>query len=100
MEEGSDIATIDKLVERVAAPLEATQVDTDVIKTEFGAYAVQYIARSSLDYHSVWCRVFHIPNSAEWDNVLVLAELLFSLPASNRKLERVFSILGTIKVDK
>ena len=33
-------------------------------------------------------------------NVLVLAELLFSLPASNGKLERVFSTLGTIKVDK
>ena len=33
-------------------------------------------------------------------NVLILAELLFSLPASNGKLERVFSIVGTIKVDK
>ena len=36
----------------------------------------------------------------EWHNVLVLAELLFSLPASNGKLERIFSIAGTIKVDK
>ena len=41
---------------------------------------------------------FHAPNSAEWSNVLVLAELLFSLPASNGKLERVFSTLGTISV--
>ena len=30
VEEGSDIATIDRLVERVAAPLEDAQVDTDV----------------------------------------------------------------------
>ena len=43
---------------------------------------------------------FHAPNSAEWSNVLVLAELFFSLPASNEKLERVFSTLGTVKVDK
>ena len=33
-------------------------------------------------------------------NVLVLAELFFSLPASNGKLERVFSIVGTIKVER
>ena len=63
-------------------------------------YAVQFIALSSLDYQSVWWRLFHAPNSAEWSNILVLAELLISLPASNGKLERVFSVLGTIKVDK
>ena len=103
VEEDSDMAAIDRLVERFAAPLEAAQAGTDVIKNEFCemiAYAVQYIALSSLDYHSVWWRLFHAPNSAEWANVLILAELLFSLPASNGKLERVFSTLGTIKVDK
>ena len=48
----------------------------------------------------MWWRLFHAPNSAKWANVLILAELLFSLPASNGKLERVFSLLGTTKVDK
>ena len=103
VEEESDMAPIDRLVERFAAPLEAAQADTDVIKTEFCdmiAYAVQYIALSSLGYQSVWWRFFHAPNSAEWANVLLLAELVFSLPASNGKLERVFSILGIVKVDK
>ena len=42
----------------------------------------------------------HVPKSAKWLNVLVLAELLSALPASNGKLERVFSTLGMIKVDK
>lgn len=32
----------------------------------------------------------HAPTSSDWSNVLVLAELLFSLPASNGKLESVF----------
>jgi len=105
IEEGNDIdmSAIDRLVNRFTAPLEGAQADPDVIKAEFSdmiAYAVQYIALSSLDYHSVWWRLFHAPNSAEWSNVLVLAELLFSLPASNGKLERVFSVLGTVKVDK
>ena len=97
------MSAVDRLVERFAAPLEGAQADTDVIKTEFSdmiAYAVQYIALSSLDYHSVWWKLFQAPNSAEWSNVLVLAELLCSLPVSNGKLERVFSLLGTVKVDK
>ena len=63
-------------------------------------YAVQYMAISTLVYHLVWWRLFHDPNSAEWSTALILAELLFSLPASNGKLERVFSTLATIKVDK
>ena len=58
-------------------------------------YAVQYISTSSLDYHSVWWRLFHAPNSAGQ----MLTKLL-SLPASNGKLERTFSLLGTVKVDK
>lgn len=33
-------------------------------------------------------------------NILVLAELLFSLPTSNGKLERVFSQLNVIKTEK
>ena len=73
--------------------------NTDEIVKEFRemiSYATQYIALSVLEYHSVWWRLFHAPSSA----VLVLAELLFSLPASNGKLEQVFFIVGTIKVNK
>ena len=64
------------------------------------SYATQYIALSVLDYHSVWWRLFHAPCSSEWTNTLSLVKLLFSLPASNGKLERVFSLLGIIKVNK
>ena len=102
-EEDDDLEAIDRLIERFASPLQGAQTDMDVIKREFGnliEYAVQYIAISSLDYHSVWWRLFHAPNSAEWSNVLVLAELLFCLPASNGKQERVFSTLSAVKVNK
>ena len=94
---------INRLVERFSIPLQGVQANTDEIVTEFRemiSYATQFIALSVLDYHSVWWKLFHAPNSAEWANVLVLGELLFSLPASNGKLERVFSTLGTIKVDR
>ena len=40
------------------------------------------------------------PNASEWQNALTLATLLFSLPASNGKLERVFSTLHLIKDKK
>ena len=99
IEEENDMSAIDRLVKRFAAPLEGAQADTDVIKTEFSdmiAHTVQYRAVSSLDYHSVRWRLFHASNL----NVLVLNELLFSLPASNEQLEWVFSLLSTVKVDK
>ena len=102
-ESEAELEAIDRLVERFDVPLGGANADTSAIKTEFNdmiEYAVQYIALSSLDYHSVWWRLFNAPNSAEWSNVLILAELLFSLPASNGKLERMFSGLGTIKMEK
>lgn len=55
-------------------------------------YAVQYIATTSFDYQSVWWRLFHPSNFAEWSNVFFLAKLLLSLPASNGKLEQHTSL--------
>ena len=64
-------------------------------------YAIQYISLSTLDYRNVWWRLFHAPNSSsDWTNALKLAELLFSSPASNGKVERVFSVVNSIKVQK
>ena len=58
------------------------------------SYASQFISSSTLDYQSVWWRLFHAPN---WSNVLKLATLLLSLPVSN---ERTFSQLNIIKDKK
>ena len=63
-------------------------------------HAIQYISLATLDYRSVWWRLFHVPTSSEWSNVLLLVELLFSLPSSNGKVERVFSQLNNIKTNK
>ena len=53
-----------------------------------------------MDYRSVWWRLFYAVNSSEWSNALILIQLLFSLPASNGKLERVFSTAKVIKSEK
>ena len=53
-----------------------------------------------MGYQAVWWRLFHAPNATEWYNCLTLARLLLTLPVSNGKLERIFSTLKVIKVDK
>ena len=63
-------------------------------------YATMYISLSTLDYRAVWWRLFHAPCASEWANVLNLAHLLFSLPASNGSLERAFSQVNVIKLKK
>lgn len=84
IQEEDDFAAIDRLVIRFTLPLQAAQADTTVIKAEFGnmiEYAVQYIDTTSLDYRSVWWRLFHASCSAKWSNVLILAKIS-SLPPS------------------
>ena len=93
----------DNLVERFSVPLKGAQADLSKIKEEFEflvQYAVEYISLSTLDYRAVWWRIFHAPSASEWSNVLVLIELLLSLPSSNGKLERAFSQLNVIKTNK
>ena len=93
LEDENDMAAIDCLVQRftMGIPLQSAGVETEEVVREFKemtSYATQYIAVSVLYYHSVWCRLFHAPCSSE---SLSLVKLLFSLPASNGKLERVFA---------
>ncbi len=54
-----------------------------------------------IDYRRLdWCSLPLICSASEWSNVLILVQLLLSLPASNGKLERVFSQMNVIKTNK
>ena len=53
-----------------------------------------------MEYQAVWWWLFHSQNSSAWSSVLTLATLLFSLPVSNGKLERTFSLVNIIKSSK
>ena len=97
------LEAIDRLVERFRIPLQSANAEVDEIHQEFTgmiSYAGQFISLATMDYQSVWWRLFQSPNSGEWSNVLTLATLLFSLPVSNGKLERTFSQLNNIKSKK
>ena len=97
------LEAVDRLVDQFKIPLERAGANTDDIRSEFKAmleYAVQFISLSTMDYKLTWWRLFNCPNSSEWKNMLFLARLLFSLPASNGKLERAFSQVKLIKCSK
>ena len=103
VEEDDSMDTINRIVEQFTVPLQGASANIEVIVPEFVAlvqYAVQFISVTTLDHRAVWWRIFHAPNASEWSNALILANLLFSLPASNAKVERVFSQISIIKTNK
>ena len=102
LEEEDNLETVDSLVENLQYHLKV-QVLTAEIHAEFGElmqYAAQYFSLSTKDCRLVWWRLFHAFDASEWGNALLLVQLIFSLPASNGKLERFFSTANVIKVDK
>ena len=103
LEENDPMEGIDRLLTRFTIPLQGAQAECDKIKEEMMSilqYAVRFIFQSMMDYRAVWWRIFNAPSSSEWANSLILVELLFSLPTSNGKLERVFSQLNVSKTNK
>ena len=98
--ENQPLIAVNRIVKHFSVPLVSAGVDVDEILCEFQGISTLYISLSTSDYRAVWWRLFYAPCASEWTNVLALAELLFSLPASNGIVERVFSWLKIIKSDK
>ena len=63
-------------------------------------YTVQYLSPSSRHYKATWFKIFHSSRAGEWQNILLLIRVFFSLPVSNAALERMFSNLGRVKTAK
>ena len=63
------------------------------------AYTERYLDPSRTPYLRVWRRIFHSSQKDEWSMVLLLVELLFSIPISNAKVERLFSLMNHVKTD-
>ena len=94
---------VDRLAVRFEKPLEAAGVVVTELRQEFKEmleHSIQFISLSTICYQEVWWRLFHAPGATRWSNILTLAELLFSLPASNGKLERCFSTMKIVKTDR
>ena len=63
-------------------------------------YARKYLNIKKNSYKKVWYRLYTAPDVATWPNLLVVCHLLFSLPFSTGKVERLFSSLKVIKNEK
>ena len=63
-------------------------------------FARKYLNIMTEDYKKVWYKLHATPDSRNWPTVLLLSELLFSLPFTTSAVERVFSKLKVIKTDR
>ena len=103
VDEGDDLKAVDRLVSQFSIPLQAAGTLIEEVHSEFQnvlEYATQYISLSVLPYRATWWRIFSAPCASDWANFLILIELLFSLPSSNGKVERVFSQVNVIKIGR
>ena len=62
-------------------------------------YTVQYLSPDKTHYRVVWHKIFQSSKSDSWHLILLLVELLFSLPVLNAKVEQMFSLMKRIKTD-
>ena len=84
--ESDPTEAVDRLAVRIEKPLEAAGVVVTELRQEFKEmlkHSIQFISLSTVGYQEVWRRLFHAPGATRSSNILTLAELLFSLPASN-----------------
>ena len=103
MNDDDSLDEINIIIQKFEIPLKGAGANVDDILQEFAAmieFACEYIAIHTLHYQSVWWRLFNSPQKKDWVSALLLVELLFSLPASNAKVERVFSAANIIKTEK
>ena len=90
------------IAEQFRAPLDAKGVDLTSITEEVNEM-IKYARCTWVDkdsYRCVWYRIASVPDSSEWKNAIPIARLLFSLPCTTAKVERVFSQLKLIKNDR
>ena len=103
LEEGNPLDEVLRLVTRFKAPLQGAEAETGEVHREFTEmmdYAASFISLSTLEYRSDWLELFNAPTKYDWQSALLLVQLLFSLPASNGTVERVFSLSNIIKTDR
>ena len=60
-------------------------------------YSIEYLSLSNTPYRKTWRGIFVSPRSQAWKDVLLIIKLLFTIPVSNAKLERMFSKMKHVK---
>ena len=63
-------------------------------------YSRAYLRIGSDSYKKIRYQLYTLPDADKWRDVLMICELLFSLPFSTSKVERLFSTLKIIKNER
>ena len=91
------------ICQRFQIPMENASVDCFVIQDEWDDivdYARKYLnIVQQEDYKVIWWNLFNVVDAKQWSNTLPVIEQ-FCLPMSNGHLERVFSQLKLIKINR
>ena len=83
-------------------PLEAKGADLCSINDELEemfSFCTNYVDVLAEDYKKIWYKLFSAHDSQKWCNVLLISELLFSLPFANSKVEQALLTLNLIKTE-
>lgn len=103
--EGGSFAhrALESLSTRFRVPLEKDGVDCSLIQEEWEDivdYAKHYLNLVYESYIVIWWKLFNSVDANKRQNILTIVELLFCLPLSNGRLERLFLQLKLIKSDR
>ena len=96
-------AAVEYITSHFREPLEAAGVTLASIQDELQEivdYARKYLNLATESYQTIWYKLHTTHDLSKWPNVLVVAQLLFSLPFSNGTVERIFSSMKIIKTDR
>ena len=63
-------------------------------------YARMFLPIGTETYRKIWYKLETCPDSSNWQNVVCLCHLIFSLPFTTSRVEQLFSKLKIIKTDR
>ena len=89
-------AAVEHIITVFCTPLESRGVCIATIQDvveEAVEYARRYLAIGSDSYKRVWYKLHVCPDAHKWPNLLLLCDLIFSLPFTSSRVEQMFSLL-------
>ena len=96
-------SALESITSAFRAPLEAKEVNLSSLHDEIEEvvdHARRYLSIDKVCYQTVWYKLHTSPDTSKWPNILLICQLLFSLPFSSGRVERIFSTLKVIKTDR
>ena len=63
-------------------------------------YARKFLPIGTEAYNRIWYKLHVCPDARKWPNILLMCELIFSLPCATSRVEQIFSKLKIVKTKR